>query len=826
MTAAPEPTAAVAQRAPPTPERRAGRVPRPGRRSRRWTEEDAEPPIDLRLVPMALGLWAGSICGLLAGADLFTRLLWWIAAVIAVVGLLTVLVGARQGALGDNAPPTGRWRLGLAVAVVGVAAGALMAGLALVRAAGDPLAAAAGAGRFAVLTVQVDTPAVPVRSTFDVSDSDLSAGRALRFRIAATAEQAAVAGRQWETDLPVSVLATGEQWRSVVPGEHLRVEGVLRPDSFPVIPAVQLRTAQQPAMLTQAPWWARAAVAIRVGLTERAGRLGGDPAGLLPGLVVGDTSGIGDRLDADAKATGLTHLLAVSGSHFAIVCGVVVLVLRRLGPRVAALGGAGVLLGRAAVMGGIAVFALLVGRTRTALPALATAVIALLIIDPSLALSAGFALSVQATAGLVLLAPAWSESLQRKGLPRGWAELLAVPLAASVVTLPVVTALSGAVSFAAVPANILVAPVVPPALIIGLLCALAGALSGPAGDALARADQPLLGWISWVAHTLARAPDATLPWPAALPWVLVLTGVLIVVLGVLRHQRTRAFVGAALAGVASVMIPVQALPPLGWPPPGWLLSGCEVGQGDAFALATDDPGTAVVVDSGPDPGLVADCLDRLRIGTVPLLVLTHLHADHVDGLPGVLDGRSIGMIGVGPGRDPAVAWATVLRYARMRGIPVVELHPGNHWAAAGLSIDVLGPEHAFVGTDSDPNNDSVVMRAERSGVRMLMSGEVEIEAQQALLRSGADLRADVLKVPHHGSAKDLPEFLAAISPTVAVIGVGLGNDYGHPSPQLLSRLTAAGVADIERTDTQGDVAVCLIDGRLADVHRGATLRAP
>jgi len=84
----------------------------------------------------------------------------------------------------------------------------------------------------------------------------------------------------------------------------------------------------------------------------------------------------------------------------------------------------------------------------------------------------------------------------------------------------------------------------------------------------------------------------------------------------------------------------------------------------------------------------------------------------------------------------------------------------------------------------------------------------------------------VLKVPHHGSAKDLPEFLAAVSPTVAVIGVGLGNDYGHPSPQLLARLTAAGVADIERTDTQGDVAVCLIDGRLADVHRGATLRAP
>jgi len=811
---------------------------RPGRRpSRRWTEENVEPPIDLRLVPMALGLWAGSVGGLLAGAHRFAHLLWWVAAAIGCVGLLVVVRGIRRRSRG-NAAPTGRWRLGLAVVAVASASGAVIAGLATVRAAGDPLTAAADSGRFAVLTVRVDAPAVPLRSTFGLSDSDPSATGAQRVRIGGTAEQAAVAGHQWETDLPVSILATGEKWLSITPGQLLRVEGVLRPDTFPVIPAVQLRTVEQPMVLAEAPWWARAAAGIRTGLSERAGGLGGDPAGLLPGLVVGDTSGISDRLDADAKATGLTHLLAVSGSHFAIICGLVVLILRRVGPRVAAMGGGVVLLGlvvlvgpqpsvlRAAAMGGIGVFALLVGRNRTALPALAAVVIALLVVDPALALSAGFALSVQATAGLVLLAPVWSKSLQRKGFPRGWADLIAVPLAASVATQPVVTALSGAVSLAAVPANILVAAVVPPALVIGLLCALIGPLSGPVGDALAVADEPLLGWIGGVAHTLARTPDASVPWPAALPWVLVLTGALIVILSVLRHQRIRALVGAALAGVALVMVPIQVLPAPGWPPAGWMLAGCEVGQGDAFALSTDDPGTAVVVDSGPDPGLVAGCLDRLGIGTVPLLVLTHLHADHVDGLRGVLDGRSIGMIGVGPGREPALAWATVLDRADLRGIPVVELHPGNRWAAAGLSIEVLGPERGFRGTDSDPNNDSVVFRAERSGVRILMSGDVEIEAQQALLRSGADLRADMLKVPHHGSAKDLPEFLAAVSPTVAVIGVGIGNDYGHPSPELLDRLTAAGVSDIERTDTQGDVAVCLLGGRLAHVHRGVTLRQP
>ena len=152
-----------------------------------------------------------------------------------------------------------------------------------------------------------------------------------------------------------------------------------------------------------APWWNTVALRIRDDLSDNASRLDGDAAGLLPGLVVGDTSGISDRLDADAKTTGVTHLLAVSGSHFAILCGMVVVVLRRFGPRTAAVGGTLTLVGlvilvgpapsvlRAAVMGAIAMLALLTGRTRSCVPALAAAVIALLLIDPELAVSVGFA---------------------------------------------------------------------------------------------------------------------------------------------------------------------------------------------------------------------------------------------------------------------------------------------------------------------------------------------------------------------------------------------------------------------------------------------------
>lgn len=818
---------------------------RPSQAGRRWTEETVEPPPDLRLLPLALSWWAGCLIGLLLVPPV-PPMVAVLAGVVLVIGLLMTMPGARAGArvrattgspAGERNGSGARLR-GVGVAVAGLATGALVSGSAVHGAISDPLAVAAGEGRFAQLTVQVDGSPEIVRSRFTADDSGAgtTGAAAVRYRIAVTAIDATVAGREWSSDLPVSLNGAGAEWAAATPGQVMEVSGVLAPDDFPAIPAVQLRTTAAPRVVAAAPWWSRAATRVRTDLAQRGRELGGDPGALLPGLVVGDTSAIDERLDADAKATGLTHLLAVSGSHFAIVCGAVVLILRRAGPRQAAVGGGVVLLGlvvlvgpepsvlRASVMGGITVFALFVGRTRTAVPALCTAVVVLLISDPGLALSAGFALSVLATGGLVLLAPVWSKALQRRGFPRGWAEVLAIPMAASVVTVPVIAALSGTVSFVSVPANILAAVVVAPALVLGLVCALAGPWWPAAADALAQITAPLLGWIAGVAHTLAQLPNATTPWPSGLPWVLGLTGGVIAALGLLRRQRIRAVFGAVLSGAALVMVPVQVLPPVGWPPAGWLIAGCEVGQGDAFVIATDEPGSAVVIDAGPDPVAVADCLDRLGIGTVPLLVLTHLHADHVDGLPGVLAGRSVGMIGVGPGRDPATAWRTITTTAAARGIPVVQVHPDDRWASGGLTIDVLGPEKLFTGTDSDPNNDSVVVRAERAGVRMLMTGDIEPEAQRALLRAQVDLRTDVLKVPHHGSAKDLPEFLAAVRPAVAMIGVGQDNDYGHPSPSLLAALHAVGVGTVLRTDTDGDIAVVVMDGVLGEVERGPLLR--
>ncbi len=784
-----------------------------------WREEEIVVPLDLRLVPAAVAAELGALAGLAGG-------IWWWTGV-GVMGVIAALALIRRRRI------AGRRRAGAMAAAACFLAALLISFLHWQSATNSPLTAAAARGSWVTVTLAVGQDAQRMPSSFPAPAAGGPMAGPQRWRFTASAESFVIAGAGYAQVSRITVIASGASWGDLVPGARIRVGGLLLPDPFTPVPGVTLNARTPPEVISPAPWWQERGHDIRKVLAANAAALPGDAAGLLPGLVVGDTNAIDDALTADAKSTGLTHLLAVSGSHFALLCGLAVLLLRFAGPRWAAAGGTLVLAGlvvlvgpgasvlRAAVMGGIGLIALSIGRNRTALPALAAAVIVLLFVDPELARSAGFALSVQATAGLIVLAPQWSKALQRKGMPSGWADLLAVPAAAQVVTMPIVAALSGAISMVAVPANLLAGLVVAPALVIGMACAMAGPW-WPSGAAwLARTDQPLLAFIGGVAHRLARWPSARLPWPATLPWALTLTGLLAVGLFVLRHRRIRAVITAAICGAALILIPGQVVS-LGWPPPAWTLVACEVGQGDGMVLSTGEPATAVVVDAGPDPALIDACLSRLGITTVPLVILTHLHSDHIAGLAGVLTGRSVGAIGLGVDREAPSALHTIMSSASARGIPVVGLSNGTHWASGSLDLSVIGPPVKFSHTDSDENNDSVVTMARIAGIRILLTGDIQPEAQQQLLDRGVDVRADVMVQPHHGTAKILASFVHAVHPRVAAIGVGLGNSFGHPTPTALEQLATEGTF-VLRTDLDGDAAVCVIDGHLSTEIRGPTL---
>jgi competence protein ComEC len=226
----------------------------------------------------------------------------------------------------------------------------------------------------------------------------------------------------------------------------------------------------------------------------------------------------------------------------------------------------------------------------------------------------------------------------------------------------------------------------------------------------------------------------------------------------------------------------------------------------------------VVVDAGPDPALIDGCLDRLEITAVPLLVLTHFHADHVDGVSGVLDGREVGAIEGTTLLEPtegAREVTTVL--GREPGLPAY----GVTRRVGEVTLQEVWPRPGSAPGDSGesaPNNASVVLVAEVAGIRMLLTGDVEPSAQAALSRDLAGLRVDVLKVPHHGSRHQDLDWLTSLGARVALVSVGQDNDYGHPAPELLAALTAAG-ARVWRTDLSGDVVVVVEEGEVGVVTR-------
>ena len=287
----------------------------------------------------------------------------------------------------------------------------------------------------------------------------------------------------------------------------------------------------------------------------------------------------------------------------------------------------------------------------------------------------------------------------------------------------------------------------------------------------------------------------------------------VVALVLARSPAVRGLVVAVVVGGGLVVVPTRIITP-GWPAPGWAVVACDVGQGDGLVLAVGE-GSAVVVDTGPDPSVIDGCLDRLGITAVPLVILTHLHADHVGGLAGVLEGRTVGAVALGPLHLPADTLARVKDTADAGGTPLVDLAAGQRLQWPGLTLDVLAPTRTpptRLGGDpgTQLNDFSLVLAAQTTLGRVLLPGDAELGTQRDLLSSGLDLRAAVLKVPHHGSRFSAPEFLDAVAPRVAVVSVGQGNTYGHPSGAVLGHLAARGVP-VERTDQAGDVA--LLPGR-------------
>ncbi|GAA4693708.1 ComEC/Rec2 family competence protein [Nocardioides nanhaiensis] len=629
-----------------------------------------------------------------------------------------------------------------------------------------------------------------------------------------------------------AVLVLGDDaWRGVELGERVRAGGRLAPGDRGV--SALLTGATEPERLARPDLWWRGAAVVRQGIREAVAGRPADQRALVPALVDGDDAALDPGLEADFRTTGLTHLTAVSGTNLTLVVGFLLVLARWCRVRgrwlllVGALGICGfVLLARtepsvvrAATMGAVGLLALGSNGRHRALRALGLAVVVLLLVQPALATTAGFALSVLATAGIVLLGPGLRDALAR-WMPRWCAEAVAVPAAAQVACTPLVAAISGEVSLVAVVANLLVAPVVGPATVLGLVGGLVVLVLPPVGLVLGWGAGACVGWIAAVARRGADLPAASLGWgtgPASLLLLVVLCVLLVLVAPRVLARPRSTLLCCAVLGVAVCV----RLPTPGWPPPGWVLVACDVGQGDALVLRSG-PGSAVVVDAGPDPPAVEGCLDRLGVTEVPLVVLTHFHADHVDGLPGVLAGRRVGLVETSRTLDPSAGSQQVREQSAAAAVPASAAPYGTTRTVGEVRLQAVwprpGPVVAGPGDGSAANDASVVLLAEVGGVRILLTGDIEPPSQALLARALPGLHVDVLKVPHHGSRYQDLDWLESLEAPLAVVSAGADNDYGHPAPDLLDALEDAGT-EVGRTDEQGDVAVVVEAGEARLVTR-------
>jgi competence protein ComEC len=542
----------------------------------------------------------------------------------------------------------------------------------------------------------------------------------------------------------------------------------------------------------------------------------GERRSLVVGVVLGADEGIDPELRDAFKASGLYHLLAVSGQNIVLIgFGVLGLAYvaglgRAIGHSLAIVGILGYALAvgwqpsvvRAAVAGCLASLAWLLARPSDRWHTMAMGAVVLLAWTPRSLLEPGFQLSFAAVAAIFLTLPRLRRLQEGYPAPMGIVEVIGISAACGVVTAPILWLQFGVIPLWTVPANALAEPAMPVLLGCGLGAALLAPVLPPAAVALSWLAGAAAAWIAFSARLIASLPYAQ---TSSRTLVLVLTGTSVGAVGLraLPPYRRRAAVITALALVPLAALGWWALhPPPSWSPPAGLrVSFLDVGQGDGILLET--PQGAMLVDAGPPEARVDRQLRRLGLHALAALVTTHAHRDHVGGASAVLHGLAVGRV-IDP-MQPGVGFdeRELRRTARRLGIPLVPARVGRTYALGRLHVRVLWPDHAG-SPDEDPHLHGTVLLASYGSIDLLLTGDSESGVTRSL-----PLRPiEVLKVAHHGSSDDgLADELRVLRPRIAVISVGAHNDYGHPRADTLAALQARPGLAVYRTDERGRIVL-------------------
>lgn len=587
--------------------------------------------------------------------------------------------------------------------------------------------------------------------------------------------------------LPIRIIA--EERLPFIPGERIQICGVLVESKERKVASLLIAESGSSVSLTR-PMIQGSLEIVRTKLRATAAQIGGDSASLLPGMVIGDTSLQRPEFSKLMISAGLSHLTAVSGANFAIISAflfaalglllpnrkvqlittiaflIIYVLLARPTPSVV----------RAATMVTIYLIAKLSGKRTIAASTLAIAVSAILLINPFLAFEPGFILSVLATTGLIFLAPVISDRIPG---PKIVGDLIAIPTAATILCAPYILFLSGGLNLGTIVLNIMAAPAIPFITILSFIALLVVVPAGWLALLILKAANLGAFWIVALAKLSDRFPSLVTS-----PITFLMIGASYLLIHYLGWKRS--------IPILLFLLSFSVSQRLIFPGDDWRIGQCDVGQGDAM-LVNLGARSAILFDAGPDMLRLKRCLNLFGVKKLPLVVLSHGHADHYAGLTG-LNGIPIGEI-----------WSNRSE-VDFTTHPVREVHAGLEARINKVGLRILWPRtgtesfESISGDGSPENNRSVVALVEIEGRRLLITGDIEPGAQEMIIDSLPDL--DFIKVPHHGSRFQKMELFTQAE--LFLISVGI-NTYGHPDDGLIAHLERRG--QVLRTDRDGAVAI-------------------
>ena len=607
--------------------------------------------------------------------------------------------------------------------------------------------------------------------------------------------------------VPIRVMTSKQSVTTLLPGQRFSAQGR-------IVASKEARVAALVVMKddieiqTQPSRWASALGAIRLGLRSLSGD--GNAGALIPGMVLGDTSKQSADFKNSMRRSGLTHLVAVSGANFALVSAFVLWMMQFLFARMKfrlsataisliafiALVRPSPSVLRAAAMAAVLLVAQGTKKGRDSLPALGFAMAAVVVVDPWQARDAGFALSVLATAGLLLFAPVIIEKLSIH-LPGKLAQALAPPIAATVFCSPIIVALSGYLAPMSVVANLLAAPFVAPITIVGFIAALFSPFAPLLSTVLIWFIRFPAGAIALIAHWASSFPVLTLQ--SGKIGFLIIAGF---ILGSWLFKKWFKYIIVFTLIILTSITWIQR-----WPGGDWQVANCDIGQGDSMVINLGNH-QGIVIDVGPDAVAEDRCLKALGIKEIPLLILSHFHADHVAGLTGAIKNRAVGQVWVSVNSAPLNESAKA--QAALEGVEMIKAVRGMSARVGPLTINVLWPTlsatsfEEMPGDGSQINNSSIATLIRSDAFSLFAGGDLEPPVQEILVKDVGPV--DIYKVSHHGSRYQDLAFMSALHPRISIISVGAGNTYGHPAVQTLQALARLG-SEVLRTDIDGAVAV-------------------